>query len=90
MLFPTNQNFLLSTFISSCVDETELCKPGVVLCPNKEDLKYCKNATSWTFDDSEWKPIDGMFLAEHTDVFVISPNRQTFYFPELENLNFGD
>ena len=26
------------------------------------------------------------FLSEDTDVFVISPNRQTFYFPEFENL----
>ena len=32
----------------------------------------------------------GTFLSEDTDVFVISPNRRTFYFPELENLNFGD
>ena len=53
MLFSTNQNFLLSTLISSCVDESQLCK-GVALCPNAEDLKFCKNATSWTFDDSEW------------------------------------
>ena len=30
------------------------------------------------------------FLSEGTDVFVISPNRGIFYFPELENLNFGD
>ena len=26
----------------------------------------------------------GAFLSEDTDVFVISPNRQTFYFPEFE------
>ena len=32
----------------------------------------------------------GTFLAEGIDVFVISPNRRTFYFPELLNLNFGD
>ena len=34
----------------------------------------------------------GTFLSEgtHTDVFVKSPKRRTFYFPELENLNFGD
>ena len=84
MLLPTNQDFLLFTLISSCVDETQLCKPGVVLCPNKEDLKYCKNATSWTLDDSKWKLISGMFLPEHTDVFVRSPNR--FYFPEKQIL----
>ena len=25
-----------------------------------------------------------------TNVFVITPNRRTFFFPETENLNFGD
>ena len=30
------------------------------------------------------------FLSESTDVFVISSNRRTFFFPETENLNFGD
>ena len=57
MLFPTNQNFFLFTLISSCVDETQLCKPGVALCPNKEDLKFCKNATSWSLPDPDFKPI---------------------------------
>ena len=32
----------------------------------------------------------GMFLSEDTDVFVTTPNRRTFFFPEIENLNFGD
>ena len=32
----------------------------------------------------------GTFLSEDIDVFVISPNRRTFHFLELENLNFGD
>ena len=32
----------------------------------------------------------GTFLSESNDVFVIIPNRQTFFFPETENLNFGD
>ena len=31
-----------------------------------------------------------MFLSESTDVSVITPNRRTFFFPETENLNFGD
>jgi len=31
-----------------------------------------------------------MFLSEGTGVFVISPNRLTFNFPELESLNFSD
>ena len=30
------------------------------------------------------------FLSEDTDVFVMTPNRRTFFFPETENLNFGD
>ena len=32
----------------------------------------------------------GTFLSEDADVFVITPNRRTFFFSELENLNFGD
>ena len=34
--------------------------------------------------------LKGMFLSEGTDVFVITPNKRTFFFPETENLNFGD
>ena len=34
--------------------------------------------------------IKGTFLWESTDVFVITSDRQTFFFPEPENLNFGD
>ena len=33
--------------------------------------------------------IKGMVLSEDNDVFVITPNRKTFSFPETENLNFG-
>ena len=32
----------------------------------------------------------GTFFSESTNVFVITPNRQTFFCPETENLNFGD
>ena len=32
----------------------------------------------------------GMFLSEDTDVFIITYYRRTFFFPETENLNFGD
>ena len=32
----------------------------------------------------------GTFLSESTNVFVITPNRLTFLFPETENWNFGD
>ena len=57
MFFPTNQDFLLFTLISSCVEESKLCK-GVALCPNKEDLKFCKNATSWSLPDADkWETI---------------------------------
>ena len=31
----------------------------------------------------------GMFLSESTDVFVITPNRRTFFFPETETENFN-
>ena len=29
------------------------------MCPNKEDLKYCRNATSWGLTDANWNPIEG-------------------------------
>ena len=32
----------------------------------------------------------GIFLSESTDMIVITPSRQTFFFPETPNLNFGD
>ena len=32
----------------------------------------------------------GKFLSERTNVFVTTPDRQTFFFPETENLNFAD
>jgi hypothetical protein len=32
----------------------------------------------------------GGFFPESTDAFIISSNTRTFYFPELENLNFWD
>ena len=58
MLFPTNRDFLLFTLIRTCVDESKLCM-GVALCPNKEDLKFCKNATSWSLPVADkWKAID--------------------------------
>ena len=43
-------------FFSSCVDETKLCM-GTPLCKNKNDLKLCKNATSWNLANADWKPI---------------------------------
>ena len=44
----------------------------------------------FTIDLFRFFSCKGTFLSEGTDVFVISPKRLTFYFPELENLNFGD
>ena len=32
----------------------------------------------------------GTFLLEDADVFIITSNRRTFFFPETEKLNFGD
>ena len=40
--------------------------------------------------DKKTRQDKGTFLSEDIDVFVISPNKRTFYFPKLENLNFGD
>ena len=36
------------------------------------------------------RPYEGTFFSEDTAVFVITPNRRTFFFPETEKLNFGD
>jgi hypothetical protein len=30
---------------------------GVSLCPKEEDLKFCKNATSWNLPDADFKPL---------------------------------
>ena len=46
---------LLSLLIRTCVDESELCK-GVPLCDTKEDLKWCKAASTWTVPDN-WTPM---------------------------------
>ena len=56
MFFPTNQDFLPFILIRTCADESKLCK-GVALCQNKEDLKFCKNGTSWSLPDADFKPI---------------------------------
>ena len=59
--------------------------------------KLCKAKTTglmqcfkyeWTYELFEI--CKGTFLSEDTDVFVIISNRRTFFFPETENLNFGD
>jgi len=56
---------------------------GINVGPRKFDKKNKLNSLNKSRNK-------GTFLSEDTDVFVISPNRQTSYFPELENLNFGD
>ena len=43
--------------------------------------------TDWLFHEENGK---GTFLSEDADVFVIISNRRIFFFPETENLNFGD
>ena len=42
-------------FTRSCVDENQICK-GIPLCDNKNDLKWCKNATFW-HEPADWKPM---------------------------------
>ena len=34
--------------------------------------------------------IKSTFLSTGADIFVITPNRRTFFFPEIENLKFED
>ena len=58
-------------FTRSCVDENQICK-GIPLCDNKNDLKWCKNATLWN-EPPDWKPIVGhsaCTLASQTDGLV--------------------
>ena len=50
-------------FIRSCLNETQLCK-GSALCPNKEDLKYCQNATSLGLTDTNWEPINSYYVVK--------------------------
>ena len=40
------------------MDENQICK-GIPLCDNKNDLKWCKNASFWN-EPADWKP-----MAEH-------------------------
>ena len=51
--------------------------------------KYDPNASECS---PRWAPIEDIKARfwQKILMFVISPNRRTFYFPELENLNFGD
>ena len=51
-------------FVSSCVDELKVCK-GIPQCSNKEDLKWCKNATSWSFSHTDWEPLYQLVRCTH-------------------------
>ena len=65
-------------------------------------LQYCWEDSVNLYSDEEWivhldeetlvteESIKGMFLSDGTEFSHFSPKRQTFYFPELDNLNFGD
>ena len=64
---------------------------------NGSDNITAENETdNATADESSNGPIKvstyckGIFLSEDADVFVITPNRRTFFLTETENLNFGD
>ena len=59
-------SFVSSFFISSCVNELKVCK-GIPQCSNKEDLKWCKNDTSWSLPHTDWKPLDGLVRCTHPD-----------------------
>ena len=48
------------------------------------DTKYVVDLRFWS------RYVKVRFFLESIDVFVITPNRRTFFFPETENLNFGD
>ena len=59
----------LSLFIltSSCIDESQICK-GLPLCNDKNDLKWCKNATTW----NEQPGADYLDIEDHS-VCTLSP-----------------
>ena len=60
--------------------ETEnLCK-GFPFCPNKADLKFCKNATSWNLSTG-WEPI---LFKNHLGSEPVSCNN--LYYPNNQSL----
>ena len=59
----------------------------------EETLSKYKDQTREILRKSKEKITDtvkGTFLSEGTDVFVQTPNKRTFLFPETENYDFGD
>ena len=50
-------NIFLKLFTSSCVKERNLCN-GISHCANKNDLKWCKNGTSWSLPNNWVLPKD--------------------------------
>ena len=67
-------------FISSCVNELKVCK-GIPQCSNKEDLKWCKNATSWSLPHKDWEPLVKLIRCTHSG--------QPEYHPGQWIQNFG-
>ena len=55
LTFSGQTKILQLFFTRSCVDENQICK-GIPLCDNKNDLKWCKNATFWN-EPADWKPM---------------------------------
>ena len=53
-------------------------------------LTHISYYTCYMRSENLLKICKGTFLSESTYLFVITPNRPTFFFPETENLNFGD
>ena len=66
-MFPWYQILATHLFLlifSSCVDELEVCK-GIPQCSNKEDLKWCKNATSWSLPHKDWISLRKLVRCTH-------------------------
>ena len=76
-----SNSFVSSFFISSCVDELKVCK-GIPQCSNKEDLKWCKNATSWSLPHKNWKPLDGLERCTHPGQPEYHPGQ--WIYPEVK------
>ena len=70
---------------SNCNMPTQVCNiisEGAFLCG---DLNFDRTNKHRSNVNSK-----GTILSENTNVLVITSNRLTFFFPETENLNFGD
>ena len=68
-------------FFSTCVNELKVCK-GIPQCSNKEDLKWCKNATSWSLPHTDWKPLEGLVRCTHPGQPEYHPGQ--WIYPEVK------